>query len=369
MNGAQQGIRLMLTGGGTGGHLFPAIATAQALQRRFPGTQVLFLGTGRRIDRGSLAHAGFASRTIHCQGLMGKGIGARLKALLLLPWALLESVWHIVRFRPQLVIGVGGYVTGPVIVAARVLGRPTLIHEQNSVPGLANRKLGRLADRVCVSLPASTAYFPEDKARLTGNPVREDILDLATMSKPAGGQVMTLLVLGGSLGAHRVNELVVEALGYLSPEQRAGLHLIHQTGPGDEAEIRRAYGQLGVSADVRGFFDDMAHIYRQADFVVSRAGATSLAELAVLGLPALLIPYPYAADNHQEQNGRYYVNGGGALMFREQELGGEVLAVELGRLLGDPGRRQQMGQAMRNLGLPGAADEIVGVCLELLKKR
>ncbi len=366
MNRPSQPLRLMLTGGGTGGHLFPAIATAQALRQRFPSTEVLFLGTGRRIDRGSLAGAGFRARTIHCQGLKGKGAVARIKALLLLPLALLEALWQILCFRPQLVVGVGGYVTGPVMVAARLLGRPTLIHEQNSVPGLANRKLGRLVDRICVSLPASVGYFPADKTRLTGNPVRQEILALARETKTRDCQETTLLVLGGSLGAHRVNELVVEAIKLLPLEQRAAVHLIHQTGPTDEAVVVRAYDRLGVSADVQGFFSDMAAIYARADLVVSRAGATTLAELAILGIPALLIPYPYAADNHQERNGRYYVDGGGALMFREQSLSGKRLAEELARLLADPACRERMRKGMKGLGLPGAADEIVKVCLELL---
>lgn len=364
--GKRQPLRLLLTGGGTGGHLFPAIATAEAFCRRFPGTQVLFVGTRRKMDKVSLAHYGFSTRGIHCQGLKGKGVLALAQALLLLPVSFVEALWHIIRFRPHLVLGVGGYVTGPVVAAARILGRPTLIHEQNSVPGLANRKLGQLATRICLSLPGSEVFFPAGKTVLTGNPVRRQILKLAKASPEKRDEKLTILVLGGSLGAHRVNEMVIEALTRYGSLLPPGIEVIHQTGAADEEMVKVAYEQAGVHATVAAFFTDMAEVYGKCDLLVSRAGATTLAELAVLGKPAVLIPYPFAADDHQYRNGCYYADSGGAVVLVERELTAGKLAETLAGLAGDRGRMAEMAVAMRALGRPDAAERIVDSCLEIM---
>lgn len=361
----EEPMRLLLTGGGTGGHLFPAIATAEALCRRLPGTKVLFVGTHRKMDATSLAQHGFSARAIHCQGLKGKSLSALVQALILLPVAFVEALWHILCFRPHLVVGVGGYVTGPVVAAARILGRPTVIHEQNSVPGLANRKLGALATRICLSLPGSEVFFPAGKTVLTGNPVRRQILELAEQPSGKTGDKVTILILGGSLGAHRVNELVVDALtahGGLLP---AGIHVIHQTGAADEEWVKSVYEQAGIKATVAAFFTDMAEVYARGDLLISRAGATTLAELAVLGKPAVLIPYPFAADDHQYKNGRYYAESGGALVLVERELTARKLAETLAELVGNPGRLQEMAKTMRAKGRPDATERIVDVCLEV----
>ena len=360
-------IRLLLTGGGTGGHLFPAIATAEAMRRRLPGTQILFVGTHRKMDTTSLAQHGFGFRAIHCQGLKGKGLPALVQALILLPVAFVEALWHILRFRPHLVVGVGGYVTGPVVAAARILGLPTVIHEQNSVPGLANRKLGGLATRICLSLPGSETFFSAGKSVLTGNPVRQQILELAGKPSRKNGKEITILILGGSLGAHRVNELVVDALvkhGGLLP---AGIQVIHQTGAADEEWVKSVYEQAGIKASVASFFTDMAEVYSRSDLLISRAGATTLAELAVLGKPAVLIPYPFAADDHQYKNGCYYAETGGAVVLVERELTAGKLAETLADLVGNPDRLQEMAKAMHAKGRPDATERIVDSCLEVIK--
>lgn len=357
-------IRLMLTGGGTGGHLFPAIATAEALCKQLPGSEVLFVGTKRKMDKKSLEQYGFAAKSIHSKGLKGKSFFALLQALAVLPLSCVEAMIHILRFQPDLVLGVGGYVTGPVVLAAKLLGRPTIIHEQNSIPGLANRKLGALATKICLSLPGSGSCFAKEKTVLTGNPVREAILHLAKEGKKEKKKKQTLLVLGGSLGAHRVNELVSEA--FTSPEL-AHIRVIHQTGPADAALVKAAYERHNIEATVAPFFDDMAAAYREADLLVSRAGATTLAELSVLGKPALLIPYPYAADNHQEKNADYYVQGGGALLCIEKELTAEQLRATLSRLFGDREKLQEMGKAMQASAFPKATQRIVDECLSCLQ--
>ena len=355
-------FRLLITGGGTGGHLFPAVASAQALKARQPDSEILFVGTRRRMDTTALGQYGFTSEAIDSYGLKGKNPLELVKALAVLPLSVAQAMRHILRFRPDVALGVGGYVTGPVMVAARLLGVPTIIHEQNSIPGLANRKLGGLVGKICVSLPGSQAYFPAAKTVLTGNPVRQDILALASQPDlPEDNR--TLLVLGGSQGAHMVNRLVTDAVCDRVSGTMTGIEVIHQTGNADEEWVRERYIQAGVKATVSAFFRDMAAMYSRAGLLVSRAGATTLSEIAVLGKPAILIPYPHAADNHQRSNGDYYVKGGGALQFIEAELTSGVLAENLAQLFADGPRRAAMGVAMRQLGIADAAERIVDSCL------
>lgn len=356
-------IRLLLTGGGTGGHLFPAVATAENLNSRAAGSKVLFIGTKRRLDREYLQQFGFSVKTIHSYGLKGKKIPALLKALAVLPISLMEACYHILRFRPNVVCGVGGYVTGPVVAAAWLLRRPTLIHEQNSVPGLANRKLGRLVDRICISLPQSAKFFPADKTVLTGNPVRDQILAVRRTESRADN-VLTLLVLGGSQGAHAINTLVAEVLSE-NNDAFSNIRVIHQTGIDDEALVAQAYRKAGVEATVSAFFTDMAGLYEQADLIVSRAGATTLAEISVTGIPVVLIPYPHAADDHQRKNAAWYVENGGAVMLDQQEVTAEELAAELDNIVTSPERRRDMSRAMQELAIPDAADRIVDICVKL----
>ncbi len=357
-------VRLMFTGGGTGGHLFPAIATAEAICRRLPGSEILFVGTKRKMDKSSLKQYGYATCSINSRGLKGKNFLSMLQGVLVLPLSCFQAMYQILRFKPDLVVGVGGYVTGPVVAAARLLGRPTLIHEQNSIPGLANRKLSRLVSRICISLPGSERWFDRKKTVLTGNPVRQAILKLSEKNKELGAQP-TLLVLGGSLGAHRINQLVSGVFAGCETSL-AGVKVIHQTGEADLEEVKAVYREHKIDATVVAFFNDMASVYREADLLVSRAGATTLAELAVLGKPAILIPYPHAADNHQEQNAQYYVEGGGALMFVEKDLTVEILAEQITELLSNTSQLEEMAESMRKRAFPQAAERIVDECLRLM---
>ena len=366
----QHSIRMVLTGGGTGGHLFPAMATAQKLCEEYPESEVLFIGTVRKMDRRSLAGHGYTVKAVHCYGLKGKTVLQTVKALFFLPVSFLEALYHLICFRPQIVVGVGGYVTAPVLVAAKFLSLPTLIHEQNSIPGLANRKLGRLVDRICLSIPGSESFFPEEKTLLTGNPVRAGILALVSrMGKRAEKGDKTVLILGGSQGARTVNHLVVKAFTTHKGMRDGSIRVIHQTGTTDEQWVAAQYKKAGVQAEVSGFFRDMDRVYGEADLLVSRAGATTLAELAVLGKPAILIPYPHAADDHQMKNGEYYSQGGGAVVYGQEELSAEKLGAAIRVILTDPGRLEQMGRAMAEMGIPDAPDRIIGCCLRLLKKK
>lgn len=372
-------MRIIITGGGTGGHLFPGIALATALQRKYSGCEILFIGTQRQLDKKTLAGFDFQQESISCMGLKGMGLKHRIKSLLSLPVAVLES-WKIIqRFQPDLVFGVGGYVTGPVLLAARLRSVPTCIHEQNSIPGLANRIISHFVTRIFISIPGEYP-FPEQKTVVSGNPVRQEILAAAERRQQEAEQEagngktdsgkadspMTLLIMGGSLGAHRINMLMLDVAAQLSKEQKKAVQLIHQTGTADEEKVRDGYAAAGVKAEVRAFFTDMASLYSQADLVLARAGATSLAELSVMGLPAVLVPYPYAADDHQARNAEYYVAGGGAVMYRESALDVELLGKILWQLLGDIDKLKQMARAMKNMGQPRATQRILDSCMGLI---
>jgi UDP-N-acetylglucosamine--N-acetylmuramyl-(pentapeptide) pyrophosphoryl-undecaprenol N-acetylglucosamine transferase len=366
----QHNIRLIVTGGGTGGHLFPGISLAQAMLRAYPGCEVLFIGTDRKVDRKALAHIGFETTSIKSQGIKGKKITAVLKALFQQPLALWEAAKIIRKFKPDLVFGVGGYVTGPVILAARLSGITTCIHEQNSIPGLANKLLGYIANRIFVSLPGSEKYFPASKTILSGNPVRDNIIKAFKETMPdSKGKTATLLILGGSQGARRLNSLMLEAaencLTRLSPPP----DIIHQTGGHDEDHVRRKYIELGLNARVQAFYNNMAEIYSQADLVISRAGATTLAELTVFHKPVILVPYPFAADNHQEINGQYLVEAGAGLMFKQTDLTGEKLGLQIKRILADKKLLAEMAENSGRVAKPEATETIVNECIKLLKNR
>jgi UDP-N-acetylglucosamine--N-acetylmuramyl-(pentapeptide) pyrophosphoryl-undecaprenol N-acetylglucosamine transferase len=262
------------------------------------------------------------------------------------------------------VFGVGGYVTGPVLLAAKLCGKPACIHEQNTVPGLANRMAARLVDKIFLSLPSSYP-FPQQKVLYSGNPVRRAIVEAEAGEEEKGRPMQTLLVLGGSQGAHQINRMVVDAVRMMA-EQGIQLEVIHQTGKNDLESVRQAYEQLTVPTKSKAFFNDMASLYCRADLVVSRAGATTLAELAVIGLPAILIPYPHAADDHQQSNALHYANGGGVEIVKENECNGQILAEKITTLLHKPHALHTMGRSMRSLARPDATERIVDTCLELI---
>ena len=362
-------MHIIITGGGTGGHLFPGIALAAALRRRFPGCEIMFIGTKRQLDHDTIAGLDFRQESIACMGLKGMGLAHRLRSLVSLPKAVLEARRLIKEFQPTLVFGVGGYVTGPVLLAARLLGVSACIHEQNAIPGLANRLTARFVSKVFVSIPGDYP-FPPRKIVVSGNPVRAEILAAAEKKqrRQENGQPFTLLIMGGSLGAHRVNLLMTEAAVLLKEKITRPFRLIHQTGAADAEQVRAGYAAAGVQAEVAPFIKDMAAVYAQADLAVARAGATSLAELAVMGLPAVLIPYPHAADDHQAANASYYVAGNGALMYREAGLNAAQLASAVAELAEDRGKRAAMGAAMRRMAVSDAAEQILADCMKLIGK-
>lgn len=351
------GVRLLIAGGGTGGHLFPGIALAEAAQARAQGHQVLFVGTRRGVEAEAVPRAGFALEFIEVGALKGRGLLGWLRGLLRIPRALWQSRRILRSFRPDVVIGVGGYASGPVLLCAWLMRRPVVVLEQNALPGFTNRVLGRLVRRAYVSFPESLRHFPEGRAVLSGNPVRRALVEgLRPAGEPAAGR--GLLVFGGSQGAAVFNHVVPDAVALLR-RRLPELGVLHQTGVRDVESVRARYRELGVEAQVLPFIHDMAAAYRDAALVVCRAGATTVAELALCRKPALLVPFPFAADNHQEVNARSLADAGAAVMLRQSELSAESLAQAVSELLANPERLRAMAEAAGRLARPTAADDIL----------
>ncbi len=314
--------------------------------------------TGRRtIESEILTRYGFQQTSIAIEGLKGRGWKKGTSVIFRLPFTLGQSASLIRRFSPQTVIGVGGYSAGPVCLAARLLGISTAIHEQNSYPGLTNRLLSRVVNKIFISFPESAKHFPAGEPILTGNPIREDLLTDKT-TKDEDEDRFTVLIVGGSQGARAINRALVAALEIL----KGGGHepaVIHQSGVTDHEEVTATYRDRGLTGEVLPFIQDMAGAYRRADLVVSRAGATTIFELAALGKPSILIPYPHAANRHQETNALALVQAGGAEMVVEDELSGERLAALLLKYMDDRAALKQMGLRARTLARPDAAKQIV----------
>jgi UDP-N-acetylglucosamine--N-acetylmuramyl-(pentapeptide) pyrophosphoryl-undecaprenol N-acetylglucosamine transferase len=349
-------MRLLIAGGGTGGHLFPGVAIVEELLAREPGAEVLFVGTARGIEASVVPKLGYPLRLIDASGLKTVGRLGALRGLLRVPRALWQSRRIVKQFRPDAVIGVGGYASGPVVLTAWLARIPTAILEQNSIPGLANKLLGRVVPRVFLAFDGTRRFFREKQIQLTGNPIRRAIRTrLQAQNGAAGAGARRVFCFGGSLGARAVNDLVVAAMRELGDR----VELVHQTGKDDAERVAAAYREAGLTADVRPFIDDMAAEYGRADLVIARAGATTVAELTTVGRPAILIPYPFAADNHQERNAAALAAAGAAVMLRQSDLDGPTLAAAIRELLDDPDRLGRMQSAMKALGMPQAAETIV----------
>ena len=357
-------MRLIIAGGGTGGHLFPGVALAEELRSRDPSAAVRFVGTARGIEARVLPGLGWELVLIEVSGLKTVGALGAVRGLLRLPRALLQARRVVREFAPDVVVGVGGYASGPVVLMARLMGVKTAILEQNSLPGLANKILGRFVHAVFLAFTETRRFFKPSKILMTGNPIRRDIrlaLQAASAEAPASTDRLRLFVFGGSQGAAALNDLVADAAGALAARGVA-VDVVHQTGDAHLEATRARYRAAGVTADLRPFIVDMAGEYRRADLVIARAGATTVAELGVVGRPAILVPYPFAADNHQEVNAREMAQAGAALMFRQTELTADKLAEAVAELAAHPERLAQMGSAMKALGKPAAAAEILDWC-------
>ena len=355
-------MKVLVAGGGTGGHLFPGMALAEAFRVREPAGAILFVGTDNPLEISTLSKKGFDHVGIPAQGLKGRGLWRQVRSLAKIPKAFWQALGIIRRFDPDIIIGVGGYASGPVALAAWLMGKKLVIHEQNLIPGLTNRILGRFAHRVFISFPDNLAIFKTAKTVVTGNPVRRELLTVKPAEKAAGR--FTVLVLGGSQGAHAINRAVVEALDHL--KEPARMRFIHQTGPRDASWVASAYERHRMEATVEPFFQDMATIYRSATMVICRAGATTIAELTALGKPAIFIPFPFATNNHQELNARYVADSGGGEVVLERDLNGELLAERIDHYVSNPKALQGMSVGVEALGRRNAAELIVDECRRLV---
>ncbi len=349
------GVRVLVAGGGTGGHLYPGIAVARAVMAIAPGSTVSFVGTAAGIESRVVPREGFELDTIRSAGLKGKSLTALARGLALLPLSLLDA-WRVISRRaPDVVVGVGGYSSGPVVLLAALRGRATMVLEQNAMPGLANRTLARWVDAAAVTYEASLRWFPRG-AFVSGNPVREGFLR-ADARADDGGNGRRVLVFGGSQGATAINDAMIAAAPRLAAATPP-VALTHQTGERDLARVRAAYEAAGLPARVEPFLHAMDREMADADLVVSRAGATTLAEVTACGRPALLVPLPTATDDHQRRNAEALAATGAAEVIEQAGLTGDGLAARILGLLADPARLARMGAAARAAARPEAARAI-----------
>jgi len=353
-------MKILIAGGGTGGHLFPGLALAEAFKERDPRNEILFVGSRRGLEGSLVEKEGYALKTIDLASLKGKNWFQKIRALFVVPRSLIQAAGVLRAFRPEWVVGVGGYASGPVVLAAWALGYKTFLQEQNVFPGLSNRILGRFVDRAFISFAESAGHFPAGKAVLTGNPVRRRIRAGKGETAP---HPFTLLIFGGSQGAHRLNQVMGTTLPLLKDLQ-GKIRIIHQTGEKDFPEVREAYQREGFEAEVSPFIYDMDRVYGLADLVLCRAGATTLFELMALGKPAILVPYPHAANDHQTLNAESLVKAGAALRVADGELSPAIVNRHLRELAADPLRLKKMSERASALARPEAAGKIVNLCYE-----
>ena len=362
------GKHIVIAGGGTGGHLFPGIAIAEAFIKRNSENKVIFISTGKPFEVSVLEEKKFLLKTITVEGIKGRGIVNQIISLSKIPKGLFESMLILKDLKPNLVIGVGSYSAGPVVLGAWLMGIKIVLHEQNILPGITNRILSYMADRIYVSFKDTRGNFDPKKVYFTGNPVRNEILCLAMekseISGSVQGKVFTILVIGGSQGAHSINMAIVDALKFL--KEKDSFFFIHQTGAEDEEKVKNAYKKEGIAGTVKSFFNDMGQQYGNADLIICRAGATTVAELTAIGKGALLIPYPFAADNHQVLNAKTLSDAGAAEVILQKELSGRSLARKIEHYASNHRALNNMALKAKKLGRPDAAKAIVDDCYRLM---
>jgi UDP-N-acetylglucosamine--N-acetylmuramyl-(pentapeptide) pyrophosphoryl-undecaprenol N-acetylglucosamine transferase len=358
-------MRVLIAAGGTGGHIYPGIAVAQEIRRRDPAATVRFVGTARGLETKLVPQAGFELSLIDSAGLKNVSVVARMKGLAILPRSFVSARRVIREFGPDVVVGAGGYVSGPVVLMASLMRRPTLVMESNALPGWTNRVLARFVDRAAVSFEQALPYF-RGKGVVTGNPVRREFFEIPPKRREPGA--LSLLVFGGSQGARAINEAMVAALPRLK-ELPVALRIKHQTGAADFEKVNAAYAAAGWNEDaqVRSYLDNMMSDFAAADLVICRAGATTTAELIAAGKASIMIPFPYAADDHQRKNAEALQAAGAARMILQQELSAERLVKDIAALAQAPEDLNEMEHASKRLAHGDAAVAAVNL-IEALGK-
>lgn len=354
-------MKVLIAAGGTGGHIFPGIAVAKELLRRDEYSEILFVGTAKGLETRIVPENGFQLSLINSAGLKNVGFKGKLKGITLLPKSFLEARQIIRQFRPHVVVGAGGYVSGPVLMMAAIMGVPTLVMDSNALPGFTNRQLARFVDKAALTFAEAIPYFGS-KGSVTGNPVRAEFFNVPAKQR---GEVFHILIFGGSQGARAINNAMSDALVHLT-EFVGQLTITHQTGEADFEKIREIYSRSAFpDADVRPFISDMFVEFAKADLVISRAGATTCAELGAAGKAAIMIPLPTAADDHQRKNAEALQNAGAAKMLIQAELSGERLASEIKDLIEHAGKVTLMETAAKGIGRPDAAERTADLIEEL----
>ena len=364
-------LRIVIAGGGTGGHLFPGIAVAQEFEARNAANRIIFVSTGNPLERSVLSKTAYTLQTITAAGIKGRGLWNQVKSVAKIPKGILAANRILKNFAPDLTVGLGSYSAGPVVFAAWLRRIPIVVQEQNILPGITNRILSRFANRIYISFENTRSHMDPRKVHWTGNPVRQEILDSADRFKgiktdESGDRPFTVLIIGGSQGAHRINLAVIEALDHL--RHLENLHFVHQTGQADEQPVREAYRQSKVAGTVQAFFDNMAEQYGRADLIICRAGATTVAEVTALGKAVIFIPFPFAADNHQVLNAGSLSDEGAAEMLIEKDLSGKILSEKIKYYAAHPAELEKMSARAKRFGKPDAAKNIVDDCYRLLAR-
>ena len=347
-------MRVIIAGGGTGGHVFPAISIAEEILRRDSANEVLFVGTEQGIEKRVLAEKGYRVKFINSKGLVGKNFSQKAVAVISILGAMLSSIKILREFRPDAVIGVGGYASGPTLLCASMSSVPTAVCEQNCVPGLTNRILSRFVGRIFITFEESREYLPRGKAMLTGNPIRRSLALGGGEKKPRAAAPYNVLVLGGSQGAQKLNEIVPHCLAELSDR----INVTHQSGEAHTQNVAETYRELGIEAEVFGFTDNMSRIYEKTDLVICRAGSGTLCEITAFGIPSVLIPLASSTHNHQLKNARVLERAAAAEVVEEKELSEESLSSIVKKVL-EPPALGRMAENSKKLARPLAAQEIV----------
>jgi UDP-N-acetylglucosamine--N-acetylmuramyl-(pentapeptide) pyrophosphoryl-undecaprenol N-acetylglucosamine transferase len=357
-------MKVIIAGGGTGGHLFPGIAVAREIQRRYANSKILFVGAEQGIETRLVPREGFELRTLPIGGIKGLGIGRQVKNLMGIVSGVFKARAILQEFNPDVVIGVGGYASFPMLTAAVLGGYARVIMEQNAIPGLANRVLGKRVDFAAVTDARTQKYFGP-RAVVTGNPIRPEFKAIPPKTHAAP---YTILVFGGSQGAQSINKAVIEALDSLS-DWKDRLRFVHQTGERQLEDVKRAYAEKGFVADVRTFFNNFHEQYAAADLIVSRSGATTVAEIKAAGRAAILVPFPFATDDHQTKNARAMTDENGGLLIANSDLTGKRLADVIRDLFEHPDRLHEIEANARRMAILDAEERIVDLAQRAVEKR
>jgi UDP-N-acetylglucosamine--N-acetylmuramyl-(pentapeptide) pyrophosphoryl-undecaprenol N-acetylglucosamine transferase len=360
-------MRIVIAGGGTGGHLFPGIAIAEEFFKRDDKTRIIFIGTQRGIESKMLDKFGYELKTIDIEGVKGRGIKALIKGAFQIPISIWQSKFILKQFHPDIVFGVGGYASGPAVLAAHFMNIPTAIAEQNAIPGITNKILGNFVDRIFVTYTQTQKCFSQKKVIFSGNPVRALFAVQSGRTKKER-TYRQLLIFGGSQGAEAINQSIIDILPQLQGMKNK-IRILHQTGLRQLEEVKKAYEQFGFQAEVTPFIVGMAEAYADADLIICRAGATSLAEITVAGKAAVLIPYPWAANNHQLKNAQALKAEGAAEVIEEKELSGSKLFSVVESLLWDEKKLQMMEENSLRISKIDAAATIVDTCVKLMGEK